>query len=95
MDGEVCLRCKGKWWRWRWWDQIQAIFLNLFYFTIKFVITPTQELRKSESLEIGITVVDFNIYIGIEILICQNLDFEKPPLHFFSQLYEIPYQVKL
>ena len=21
-------------WRWRWWDQIQAIFLNLFYFTI-------------------------------------------------------------
>ena len=20
-------------WRWRWWDQIQAIFLNLFYFT--------------------------------------------------------------
>jgi hypothetical protein len=19
-------------WRWRWWDQIQAIFLNLFYF---------------------------------------------------------------
>ena len=22
-------------WRWRWWDQIQAIFLNIFYFTIK------------------------------------------------------------
>ena len=20
-------------WRWRWWDRIQAIFLNLFYFT--------------------------------------------------------------
>ena len=23
-------------WRWRWWDQIQAIFLNLFYFNLKF-----------------------------------------------------------
>ena len=21
-------------WRWRWWDQIQAIFLNLFYFMV-------------------------------------------------------------
>ena len=21
-------------WRWRWWDQIQAIFLNLFYFNV-------------------------------------------------------------
>ena len=21
-------------WRWRWWDRIQAIFLNLFYFTV-------------------------------------------------------------
>ena len=21
-------------WRWRWWDQIQAIFLNLIYFTL-------------------------------------------------------------
>ena len=23
-------------WRWRWWDRIQAIFLNLFYFNILF-----------------------------------------------------------
>ena len=23
-------------WRWRWWDQIQAIFLNIFYFIILF-----------------------------------------------------------
>ena len=22
-------------WRWRWWDRIQVIFLNLFYFTIQ------------------------------------------------------------
>ena len=22
-------------WRWRWWDQIQAIFSNLFYFTVE------------------------------------------------------------
>ena len=22
-------------WRWRWWDRIQAIFLNLFYFSIR------------------------------------------------------------
>ena len=29
-------------WRWRWWDRIHAIFLNLFYFTYnnwKFIIT--------------------------------------------------------
>ena len=24
-------------WRWRWWDQIQAIFLNIFYFTSSFL----------------------------------------------------------
>ena len=23
-------------WKWRWWDQIQAIFLNIFYFEINF-----------------------------------------------------------
>ena len=45
MDGKVCLRCKGKTYfallsqvnlnfhrRWRWWDQIQTIFLYLFCF---------------------------------------------------------------
>ena len=46
MGGKVCLRCfvfcliQGNFpannlnfhWRWRWWDQIQDIFLNIFYF---------------------------------------------------------------
>ena len=30
-------------WRWRWWDQIQAIFLNLFYFKVgsdKYQLSP-------------------------------------------------------
>ena len=31
-------------WSWRWWDQIQAIFLNLFYFTLKIQIQ-TRSLR--------------------------------------------------
>ena len=24
-------------WRWRWWDRIQAIFLNIFYFKIDYI----------------------------------------------------------
>ena len=43
MGGKVCLRCKGysipppSHWRWRWWDRIQAIFLNLFCFNQRIV----------------------------------------------------------
>ena len=40
-------------WRWRWWDQIQAIFLDLFYFkwlwNQKRLIKPLNEGKKSES----------------------------------------------
>ena len=27
-------------WRWRWWDRIQAIFLNLFYFKDVYLLIP-------------------------------------------------------
>ena len=43
-------------WRWRWWDQIQAIFLNLFYFIYcmqlgtRTIIVPTR-LRCLNSLQ--------------------------------------------
>ena len=33
-------------WIWRWWDQIQAIFLNLFYFTIHLQVTLQQATWK-------------------------------------------------
>ena len=54
--GKVCLRCKGKTllgrvnklfvhWRWRWWDRIQAIFSNLFYFnTLPVLSIPLNKL---------------------------------------------------
>ena len=33
-------------WRWRWWDQIQAIFLNLFYFKLWQVIIRLNKNKK-------------------------------------------------
>ena len=32
-------------WRWRWWDQIQAIFLNLFYFSFCYYGLPLRSRR--------------------------------------------------
>ena len=37
-------------WRWRWWDQFQAIFLNLFYF-IKFHLDCGKQMKSNFKLD--------------------------------------------
>ena len=47
-------------WRWRWWDQIQAIFLNIFYFTWWAWIRKNVDIRRRWGLVVMIVSIVVN-----------------------------------